>query len=391
MNTALDTITPADPLDPELRALDVAVGVLDDVARDRKAALLASLVSIPTDAPDATDAPLDLADRRDHGRRRRPRAWWLLPAAAAATAVGLLVLPGGVAPKAYATWTATPSPLSGADLTLATDACRAQLARNAEPIEGVPPEQQPNVKPETARTVVAERRGAYVFVALRTDTDSTASCLSTADSPGQVGSASGGVVTAASSVPAPLEPTQLGASGMGITSGPEGAIISLIGRVGADVRAVTIHSEGATIRATVSESYVAAWWPTTSKDTAEPVLPPITTFDVTLADGRVLTNVDSGIPGLTPPGRRQINSVVVGGGAVGVQAVATLVGRAGSEVKSVRIQAGDTVIDAPVAAGVFRATWDVASVESVSSPDAIRYTLTLTDGTVLTNVTPVGR
>ena len=47
--------------------------------------------------------------------------------------------------------------------------------------------------------------------------------------------------------------------------------------------------------------------------------------------------------------------------------------------------------DAPVVDGVFTAKWNVASVESAPSSDAYRYTLTLTDGTVLTDVTPIGR
>lgn len=41
--------------------------------------------------------------------------------------------------------------------------------------------------------------------------------------------------------------------------------------------------------------------------------------------------------------------------------------------------------------GNFKARWDVASVEGAPARDAYRFTLTLTDGSVLTNVTPVGR
>ena len=388
MNT-LDTITPADPLDPELRALDVAVGVLDDVARDRKTALLASLVSAPV-ALSTHVAPANLAGRRDPGRRRRPRAWWLIPAAAA-TVVGLLVLPGGVAPKAYASWTPTPGAVSAADLKLAADACQARLVEMSKP-EEFPADQTPMVKPETAKVIIADRRGAYVFVALRTDTDSTIECLSAADSPAAVTSAGAGLTTRATSAPSLLTATQLDASGGAMASGPEGSLISAIGRVGSGVRAVTIRSEGRAVQATVSDGYFAAWWPTTSLGKTEPILDPIVTYDVTLSDGQVLTDVDPGRTGRQVlPGPRQIGTVIQGGGLDGSQAVATVAGRAGAEVKTVRIQAGDKITDAPVVDGVFTAKWNVASVESAPSSDAYRYTLTLTDGTVLTDVTPVGR
>ena len=64
------------------------------------------------------------------------------------------------------------------------------------------------------------------------------------------------------------------------------------GPVGADVAAVTVHSGGQTVEATVAAGRYAAWWPGSAYNTGpDGVLRISLRFDITLHDGRPLLNI----------------------------------------------------------------------------------------------------
>lgn len=70
------------------------------------------------------------------------------------------------------------------------------------------------------------------------------------------------------------------------------------GKVGPDVAALTIHAFGQTVETSIKDGTYAAWWPGQAFDLSEPLPPsgeggpePQLTYDVTLTDGTVLTDV----------------------------------------------------------------------------------------------------
>jgi len=79
-------------------------------------ATLSHILSTPPDAEPFIDLP---------GPRRSRRKLVLIPLAATGLAVGALVIPGvGHQSRAYASWTAKPTPISGKDLAPVEVACR---------------------------------------------------------------------------------------------------------------------------------------------------------------------------------------------------------------------------------------------------------------------------
>lgn len=250
----------------------------------------------------------------------------------------------------------------------------------------MPESQQPTTRPEAARTVVAEKRGNYLFLALATADGSTAQCFFDAADPSTVDGMTGGSTTAASPLPKPLSADGLEAAGAGSAGGPEGTYAFTQGRVGTHVTAVTIRSEGHTVQATVTDGYFAAWWP--SKPTPAVGPSPIVAYDITLADGRVLTDVpeSANAPARPTPGPRQIGLVERGGGVSEKGEVATVAGHVGAEVRGVTINVGGQRIVATVTDGTFRAEWP--NPVAAELPD-VTYDLTLADGSVLRNQKPV--
>lgn len=133
-----------------------------------------------------------------------------------------------------------------------------------------------------------------------------------------------------------------------------------------------------TLQATVSDGWFAAWWPTTAA--SEPSPSPIIAYDVTLTDGRVLTDADPGLGQGKAPGPREIGRVERGGGASEQGTVETVAGHAGSEVVGVTVRVGDTSVKATMTDGVFHASWPA---EATGTQTPTTYDLTLTDGTIL--------
>ncbi|WP_141397214.1 hypothetical protein [Mobilicoccus massiliensis] len=277
---------------------------------------------------------------------------------------------------AYASWTAQPQAVDPAALAADEAACRDSLAESLQRLQDGPASERPTTDPSTARTVAAERRGDFVLLAMVTSDGSTQECFFDAGDPGRVRGSTGGVRTASSPAPTTLAPGGLDISDGGQASGPEGTYSFAEGRVGADVRAVTVHAEGRTVQATVSNGHLLAWWPAAA--TGPLTSQPIISYDVTLQDGRVIANAPNA-DGIRPPGPRQVGGIEQGGGAgEDGAAVSTVAGHVGTEVVGVVVHAGDRSIPATVTDGVFHAQWPGGSAS-----DELTYDLTLRDGTVL--------
>ncbi|MDO5697472.1 MAG: hypothetical protein Q4G51_05805 [Dermatophilus congolensis] len=385
-------------LDDALRTLDVADHELTPAQLGRKQTLLRDLLA--TDSSGAhrgasgetaahTDAhvvPITAAPGRRAERSRRSRARWLLPAAAAAALVGAMVVAGQPGEKAaYASWTPDPTPVSGELLTTAENACRKGVADSASRDDDLPPELRPTTKPEDMATVVAERRGDYLFLAMADGQGSTSQCFFDASDPSKPHGMTGSAATSMSPAPTELGRDGLEGAGGGAASGPEGSYAFAEGRVGSDVTGVTVHADGTAVRATVTNGYFAAWWPI--KPVEGVMVSPIITYDVALRDGTVRTDVSGtpGEPAPAAPGPREVGHIERGGGVSDAGEVATAGGHVGSEVTGVTINVEGKQVVATVKDGTFTAEWPSTTAGEVPP---ITFDLTLKDGTVLKNQQP---
>lgn len=274
--------------DFDLLSLDAADAALDPSQRVRADAMLERIIAAPV-TPEY--APVG-AQRQQ--RFSRKLIW--VPVVAVAVAVGSIVIPpgrGGSA-TAYASWTSTPSAVAARDLEAVTQACRDQIAE----LEA----HGPRIDAATIPVAIAERRGDFVAVLLQLDNpDYSVSCVAT-NRPGSsdvddLHAAAGG-----SSGPAPIPPagriTQGGVSQMG--DQPPASFTN--GSAGAGVVGVTIHAGPQVITATVKNGRYVAWWP--GKAFADGPHQPsgqggpavILTYDVTLSDGTIKTNVSPALP-----------------------------------------------------------------------------------------------
>ena len=194
----------------------------------------------------------EASDPKVDADRRRPVWRWLaLPAAAAvAAAVAVTLVPGIGATTAYASWTATPEPVTQADTAQGADECVRLLSA------------APGAVDEallSAKAVVAERRGDWTYTLLSSEdqargTGKIFECLIPAD-PDQAGSGAGEFAAAPA---ADLGATEAEWSGGGSQDGWRSAW----GHAGADVERVTLtRADGVVIETTVSDGYFAAWWP----------------------------------------------------------------------------------------------------------------------------------
>lgn len=371
-------------LDDALRTLDPADAVLSPEASARGDALLSSIVD--PEPADGNVVPL----------RHRTRTRWLRIGVAAATlAVAGMMIPGFIAPKpAYASWTPVPADVAPDVKAKAVETCKAELARSAEPMQGIAPDQQPVVLGEP-RVAIAEQRGDYVLIALTTENGAELSCLFAASDPGTLISAGGALPTALSdTTPPPADGILCG--GAGYQSVGDDAFANVIGRAGADVKAVTIHSGDKTIQASVQDGNFAAWWPLArGVDPGAAHLDDLV-FDVTLTDGRVITDAYSGFNHKAAPGPREVGQISIGGGAgENGQPSQFVEGSAGAEVVGVVVHYNGVDVTATVANGRFKAEWTVPSTGApgefnggTGSVD-FSFTLTLADGTVLDHVQAV--
>lgn len=374
-----------DRIDRALRSLDVG-GIITDTDRIRAEASLERILAAPSARPRPADSP---QRRRSWGSRLA----WLLPATATAALVGAVAIPAmtGTDSKAFATWTGTPSAVAPQDLQDARRACMENLREQERHGADLPAEHRPDIRPQTAKVVAAERRGDHVLVALATESGATVVCLSEANNPSRVSSASGGSPSINSPKPPDLAPSDVEAPGAGSSTGPNGGFAFTMGRIGTEVSAITMHTGDITFEATVGDGWFAAWWPVTKSAVdrtgqGAPYREP--TLDITLKSGKVIKNAPVTGPGRHPaPGPRELGHVERGGGVTAKGDVATAGGLVGSEVVGVTIHVGGREVAATVADGRFSAEWP-APDQGRNSGKAT-YDLTLRDGTVLRDVKPV--
>lgn len=257
-----------------LHQLDPADVILSPVQERRKHALRSALLAGPADQTRAWAGPAP--------QRSRPRRWWSIPIAAAiAGAVVIFQGPFGSS-AAYASWTPVAHPVSPTVQAQAARACRHAAQQNLSQLADVPARIRPTLRTDTLRTVVAEQRGAFLFLDMYAADSSTFQCFFNADNPSRVTGSGGGLATPSTAPPRDLGTHGLQIDGGGTSQGPQGDYAFVEGRVGSQVTKVTIHIPGRTVRATLRDGHFAAWWPGPAPTTA--------TLDLTLDNGRTLTH-----------------------------------------------------------------------------------------------------
>jgi hypothetical protein len=188
---------------------------------------------------------------------------------------------------AYASWTATPQPVSGGELEAVESPCRSWLGGDS-------------IDLDAARLVLAERRGEFLILLYHADSpDVSGSCL--VHNP--VGSTEVDVVGAGvggSSGPALKPPARSFTQGSIMQYSDDASLTD--GAVGDAVIGVTIHAGPLTVAASVQNGRYAAWWP----GRAFADLPPapsgeggseeILTYDLTMADGTVVRDAQPNRP-----------------------------------------------------------------------------------------------
>ena len=275
------------PTDLDLRSLDAADAALDPSQRLRADAMLERIIAAPV-TPE--HAPLRAGRQRHFARK----VIWI-PVAAAAVAVGSIIIPGPGAPAtAYASWTSTPSAVAARDLEAVTQACRDKAAELGDHL--------PGFDAATIPVAIAERRGDFVAVLFLQDNPAVdVSCVAM-NRPGSsdvddITTAGGG-----SSGPAPTPPAGRIIPGGVSQFGGQPPASFTNGWVGAGVAGVTIHAGPQSITATVKNGRYVAWWP--GKAFADGPQQPSgqggprinLTYDVTLTDGTTKTNVNPAPP-----------------------------------------------------------------------------------------------
>lgn len=266
--------------DGALRSLDAADRELSSGERARAEATLERIVA--TD-PSSVDGGHRVAAGRSPSRRRPA----VLADAALALAVTATVLPDlHGEDSAHASWTATPASIDPDDLDTAAQSCRERPHGSS-------------IDADRAELVLAERRGDYVVLLYRTDNpDMSGACLVRnprgSDDVDHAGTGVGG-----STGPA------LAAPPSGFTQGAitQFAGVSVTdGAVGDDVTGVTIHAGTMEVQASVRNGRYVAWWPgpafSAEGDRSDGGNGPelLLTYDLTLADGTVLRDVEPTVP-----------------------------------------------------------------------------------------------
>jgi len=200
------------------------------------------------------------AGRPPRARAPRTRRLALLGAATlvvTTAAVGAQVLGGGN--TAYATWTATPDRPASSQEARAATACRDSLTGSLN----VTPQSDPDAllrrSLPNAAPLVAEQRGHWTLVVLGDGRGLDAACLTETRTDGPSHSSFSAVAYRAGVALAPRDVLVTN----GGTGGSADHLISLlIGYVGKDITALTVHTaEHGPVTATVDNGRVAAWWP----------------------------------------------------------------------------------------------------------------------------------
>ncbi|QNN54410.1 hypothetical protein [Nocardioides mesophilus] len=265
-----------------LHDLDAADRELSQPQRSRAAATLERILATEAE----TAAPTVVPDRT---RRRRPRALLLaggVVAAAVTAAVGVPLLTGGT--EAFASWSATPVSLDGAERTTALEACLV-LHSGDEGELAIDPRARGSV-------LLAEARGGWNYIVFTVAGSSgrelQGSCLVPDDlvsdpRPGEGGffGSLGGAEETAGSQPAPdvVREDTNGAGSVG-----DEWFVYAEGRAGTDVTGIEVTTPGGVqVEASVENGHWAVWWPAGDDSPNNPDLRDAPTYEVTLRDGTV--------------------------------------------------------------------------------------------------------
>lgn len=267
-------MTRIDDIEAALRSLDPADRHIDPTAARARADLHTILA-----APAVTPLPGTVTPVRP--RHPRPiRRLALAGAAAAAITAALVTLPsltGG--DQAFATWTATPTPIPAQEQPEAAADCRTFLA------DGAGPEYAARLA--NAEVAVAENRGVWTTVVLVGPEGFSALCT-TADSTHlfgdrMIGSAG---VTTLTIAPGPRD---LAATTLGTVTIDSDGISLAAGEAGSDITAIHYLSPThGTVTASVSNGHFALWLPGTDFDNASSNGLPL---EVTYRDGTTATTL----------------------------------------------------------------------------------------------------
>jgi hypothetical protein len=278
--------------DRTLRDLDPATRALDRDQRRRATETLARVLTTdpdlpvppsPTVAPPAPPAP----------PRRRPHRALVaggMVAAAITVAVLVPVVVGG--DEAFASWSPSPSELTGADRRATVDACLVLQADDEGELAFDPA--------ADASVLLAESRGGWSYVVFTVVGASgrtlEGSCLvpdSLVSDPrpgegGFFGSLGGAEETAG---PAPgREAVREDTSGFG--SVDDEAFVYAEGRAGADVVGIDVTTPGGReVEASIENGRWAVWWPAGDDSMDNPELTGAPSYAVTLRDGTVADQV----------------------------------------------------------------------------------------------------
>ena len=257
-----------------LRDLDSApASTLTGEERERADAMLARIVATPGHEHVRTET--------DRTRRRLRRV--LIPVGlltAAAVAVPMALGDG----SAFASWTATPAPLPLAAENAAGITCGSALG----------------IRGQSARVVIAERRGGWAYV-LVNGPEGEGACLLPDDRIGASGAAArrngffGSYDTAPPEPPTPARDGIIETESMGGTvplpgrlplTTREGWFSWASGYAGRDVTGVTVHPPvGPDVEASLEGGRFTAWWPAGEARGDNPGVSGGWTYTVILADG----------------------------------------------------------------------------------------------------------
>ncbi len=269
-----------------LRDLDAADGELSQPQRRRATATLERILA--TDP--ATPAPFVTPVRTPH---RRPR-YLVLAAGVVAAVTAAVVLGPSVTrdTEAFASWSATPVELAGAERTAALEACLSLLGDNGGELALDPG--------ADSSVLVAEARGGWSYVLFTTPSVSgrtlQGSCLMPEElvaepRPGEGGffGSLGGAEETAGPSPAATVARQ-DSSGAGSIEGE--LFVYAEGRAGVDVVAIEVTTPGGLqVDASVENGRWAAWWPAGDDSPRNPEISEAPTYEVTLRDGTVTDGV----------------------------------------------------------------------------------------------------
>ncbi|MFI5428904.1 hypothetical protein [Aeromicrobium sp. UC242_57] len=254
-------------LDAVLREMDPAPPTLTDDERRRAVVARDRIMATSTDeqvqiGPDR--------QKRHRGRALVAAAITVTAAVAAPTLIG-----GG---SAFASWTATPKPLSGSAATAAATTCRSALG----------------IDDQRAQAIISEVRGTWTYVLVEGPAGEGACLMPDGDTNRKSG-------FFGSYNPEPSDAPPLASDDIDETWSMGGSVTVpgrlpfssteewfswVSGFVGSDVTAITVHPPvGPDVEATVSHGRFSAWWPAGEARGDNPGVGGGWSDTLTLADG----------------------------------------------------------------------------------------------------------